>query len=111
MSNKYPLLWINNHFHRFRHVGEYFYAYRKGWLDLLFDTSDISAQFWRSHGLPAHYIPWGIPRSWHADLCVKRDVDVLWMGKRRNQYRSKLIDKVQKEMSRRNINMHIASMG
>jgi hypothetical protein len=104
----FPLSWINNHFHRFRHVGEYCYAYRRGWLDFLFDTSNISAQFWRSHGLPAHYIPWGIPRTWYDNLNVYRDVDVLWMGKRRNRYRSKLIDIVHKETSRRNINMHIA---
>jgi hypothetical protein len=108
MSNKSPLLWINNHFHRFRHMAEYCYAYQKGWLNLLFDTSAVSVKFWRSHGLPAHYIPWGIPRSWHEDLNLERDIGVLWMGLRRNHHRSKVIDSVRREMVKRGIPMYIA---
>jgi hypothetical protein len=108
MSCKFPLLWINNHFHRFRHLAEYCYAYQKGWLDLLFDTSAISVKFWRSHGLPAQYIPWGIPRSWHEELNLERDIGVLWMGLRRNHHRSQVIDSVKREMAKRGISMYIA---
>jgi hypothetical protein len=108
MSNKSPLLWINNHFHRFRHMAEYCYAYQKGWLDLLFDTSAVSVKFWRSHGLPAQYIPWGIPRSWHENLNLERDIGVLWMGLRRNHHRSQVIDSVKREMVKRGISMYIA---
>jgi hypothetical protein len=107
-SKNYPISWINNRFQRFRHVSEYSYAHHKGWLDILFDSSDINANFWRSHGLPAYYIPWGVPSAWYADMKVNRDIGVLWMGLRRTPHRSRVIDTVKKEMSIKGIPMFIA---
>jgi hypothetical protein len=104
----FPLAWINQDFHRFRFVGEYFYSYQKGWLDILCDTSLISAQYWRSRGLPAEYVPWGISSDWYEDLSLTRDIGVLWMGHRRNWYRSTMVDIVKKEMYKRGISMYVA---
>jgi hypothetical protein len=108
LRQSFPLSWINQDFHRFRFVGEYFYSHRKGWLDILCDTSFINVQYWRSHGLPAEFIPWGLPSDWYADLSLPRDIGVLWMGHRRNWYRSTMIDTVKKEMCKRGISMYVA---
>jgi hypothetical protein len=108
LRQNFPLAWINQDFHRFRFVGEYFYSYQKGWLDILCDTSILNAQFWRSRGLPAEYVPWGLSSDWYDDLSLARDIGVLWMGHRRNWYRSTMIDTVKREMCKRGISMYVA---
>lgn len=80
---------------RFRYMGDYLSAYRRGWLDLLFDTSEVFAGFYQKHGLPAYYGSWGSISGWYDDLHLERDIDVLWMGKRRTSRRSALIERVR----------------
>jgi hypothetical protein len=55
-----------------------------------------------------HFVPWGTPPAWHADLKLERDIDVLWMGKRRGGRRSDLIDRVRSELARHGVNMYVA---
>jgi hypothetical protein len=103
-----PLSWVNQRMHKFRYIGDYLYAYRKGWLDILFESSAIHTQLYNYHGVPAIYVPWGTAESWYADLSLDRDIDVLWMGKRRTRRRSRLIDQVRAQLSAHAVSMHVA---
>jgi glycosyltransferase involved in cell wall biosynthesis len=105
--NKSPLAWVNNRMFRFRYVGDYHYAYQQGWLDVFADSSIIYADFHRQHGLPALYAPWGATRNSYADLGLKRDIDVLWMGKRATRRRSNLLDRVRHELAARGVQMYV----
>src|SRR6185503_16508520 len=42
------------------------------------------------------------------DLKLERDIDVLWMGKRRNGRRSDLIDRVRAELAQHGVQMYMA---
>jgi hypothetical protein len=53
-------------------------------------------------------VPWGTAPGWHKDLGLERDIDILWMGKRRNGRRSDLIDRVRAELARHGVNMYVA---
>jgi hypothetical protein len=103
-----PLAWVNRRFKRFLYVGDYYYAHRRGWLDVFAEVSDIYARAHRAHGLPAICAPWGSYHGWHANLGLTRDIDVLWMGKRRNRYRSRQIDQLRARLEQRGYNMYVA---
>ena len=108
LIRKSPLSLIDRYMHKFRYIGDYQYAYDHGLLDMLFETSSIHATLYNQNGMPATYVPWGISPCWYADLKMKRDIDVLWMGKRRTRRRSNLIDKIYDELQSRGFNMYIA---
>jgi hypothetical protein len=103
-----PLSLVNRKMHKFRYLGEYHYAYKHGWLDFLFESSEIFAQLHRSHGVPSKYVPWGISPMWYSDLKLERDIDVFWMGKQRTPRRSKILTQLREKLSRRGVKMYIA---
>ena len=103
-----PLSWANARMTSFRYVGDYYYTHGRGWLSLLVNHSQIYTQCYQRHGLPAVFVPWGTAASWHADLGLDRDIDVLWMGKRRNKRRSNLLDQVRAELEARGRRMYVA---
>jgi hypothetical protein len=108
LSHMPPLSWWNRMGFRYRYYGDYQYAYEKGWLNLLFDTSDIYSKIRTQWGLPTEYAPWGISSFWYADLNLTRDIDVLWMGKRGTKRRSDILDKVSRELRSKGANIYIA---
>lgn len=93
---------------RFRYLGDYYYAQRRGWLDIFADTSEIYAEIHRRHGLPTIVAPWGATPQWYKDLGLERDIDVLWMGTRGTKRRSTILDRVRKELESHGIRMHVA---
>lgn len=93
---------------RYRFHGDYDYARRKGWLHVLSDTSQIYSQIRSQIGIPTLYAPWGASRRWYKDLSLERDLDVLWMGKRGSQRRSRILDQIFRELKSRGLNVHIA---
>jgi hypothetical protein len=88
---------------RFRYVGDYLYAYRQGWLDLLVESSEIYASLYGCCGVNVLFAPWGTAASWYDDLGVERDIDVLWMGKRRTKRRSQWIDRIRSLLADRGL--------
>lgn len=108
LANSAPLSGIDGQASRFRRVGDYEYACRNGWLDILADSSTIYARLNESRGLPTLYIPWGPTASVYADLGLERDIDVLWMGKRGTRRRSRLLDRVRQELRSYGVEIHIA---
>ena len=99
LLTRFPFSYINRKMHKFRYVGDYYYAWRRRWIDSLFESSEIYAARYREHGMPAEYVPWGTSPHWYANLGIERDIDVLWFGKRRTKRRRELIDRVQGELS------------
>lgn len=106
--NQLLLQWADGRLHRFRYVGDYHYAYRRGWLDVFADTSAIYAEIHSRHGLPTIYAPWGATPTWYADLGRDRDIDVLWMGKRGSGRRSSILDRVREELARHGVTVYVA---
>jgi hypothetical protein len=103
-----PLSWCDRIYFRYRYYGDYKYAYEKGWLHILFDTSAIYAKIRAQSGLPTFYAPWGASPYWYKDLNLERDIDVLWMGVRGTARRSHIIDKVTKVLRSQGAVIHIA---
>lgn len=93
---------------RFRYLGDYYYALRRGWLDIFADTSAIYADIHRRHGLPTIVAHWGATPRWYKDLGLERDIDVLWMGTRGTKRRSLLLDRVGTELKTHGVRIHIA---
>jgi hypothetical protein len=93
---------------RFLYLGDYYYAYRKGWIDILADSSALFARIRSEHGLPTLFAPWGATPRWYADLRLERDIDVLWMGARATKRRHRILDKVCGELRAHGIRVHIA---
>jgi hypothetical protein len=108
LTNIPPLSVVDRRMHKFRYVGEYYYAYRKGWLDLFVESSELYAGMHNRHGLPALCVPWGTARDWYADLHLERDIPVLWMGTRRTSRRSRLLDRVRSQLAAQGIDMYVA---
>lgn len=92
---------------RFRHLGDFLYARQQGWIDLFVDISAVYAQLFSHCGIPTLVAPFGGSPEWHADLNLKRDIDVLWMGKRASNRRSKLLDQVRAELHQRGVEMYV----
>ena len=99
---------VESRLSRFRYLGDYYYALRRGWLDIFADTSAIYADIHRQHGLPTIVAHWGATPRWYKDLGLERDIDVLWMGKRGTRRRSILIDRVRSELEANGVRMHVA---
>jgi len=93
---------------RFRYVGDYYYAHNQGVLTLFSDSSAVYARIHSQHGLPTLFIPWGSSPLWYADLELERDIDVLWMGNRQGERRSRLIDQVREGLLQHGVTMYVA---
>lgn len=99
---------IRDRMSRFCYTGDYDYAYRRGWLHVLADTSAVYMRLRTSFGLPTLYAPWGGTSTWYADLKLNRDIDVLWMGRRGSIRRSRLLDRIRSELQKCGVRMHVA---
>ena len=99
---------VESRLSRFRYLGDYYYALRRGWLDIFADTSAIYADIHRQHGLLTIVAHWGATPRWYKELGLKRDIDVLWMGTRGTKRRSLLLDRVRSELESYGVRMHFA---
>src|SRR5436190_20262842 len=98
---------VDRHMIRFRHLGDFLYAHGQGWIDIFADISAVYTDMFKAHGIPAVTVPFGGASVWHADLGLKRDIDVLWMGKRATNRRSRLLDQVRAELHQRGVEMYV----
>jgi len=108
LASEPPLSWINARMFRFRYVGDYYYAHRRGWMDVFADSSTIYARLHAKHGLPTIFAPWGATPRWYDNLKLERDIDVLWMGKRATKRRHNLLNRVRSELQAHGVQVHVA---
>jgi hypothetical protein len=105
---KIPFLsFLDKRMHRFRYFGDYHRAYRQGWLDALFEYSLIYTEAHRRCGLPAIYMPWGTAAVDYVEMDVKRDIDVVWLGKPRSRRRNLMIADLRTQLTRQGYSMLI----
>jgi hypothetical protein len=102
-----PVSNIDRAFKRYRYHGDYEYAHQQGWLHVLADTSQIYSQVRSKIGIPTLYAPWGASQRWYNDLGLERDIDVLWIGKRGSNRRSRIIDQVFRDLKSKGLNVYI----
>ncbi|MEM7333019.1 MAG: glycosyltransferase [Chloroflexota bacterium] len=104
-----PLSLLRTRFIRYLYVGDYYYAYNNGWLDVFSDSSSIYAKLHNQNNkLPTVVAAWGGTQRWYKGMSLERDIDVLWIGKRGSMRRSQLVDYVRDELKKHNVNMYIA---
>lgn len=102
-----PLRWVDRRFYKFRYLGEYAYALERGYMTLLAECSNVFAELYRRGGWPCVYAPWGLLHDSHERLDLERDLDVLWIGKRRTRRRSAVIDRIRARLSACGTTMHV----
>ena len=103
-----PVLNIDQSFKRYRYHGDYEYACRMGWLQVLSDSSHIYSKIRTKIGIPTVYAPWGASQRWYDDLDLERDIDVLWLGAKGSPRRSRILNRVFKELKLKGLNVYIA---
>lgn len=103
-----PFATANRRAARLRYTGDYHHAFRAGLLHTLIESSEIYTQWNRAHGLPAQFVPWGTLPASYAELNLPRSIDVLWMGQRRTERRSDVIEYIRREVTRKGYCMHVA---
>jgi len=107
LADKPPLSLLETGLTRFRYLGDFFYAKKKGWLDVFADISAVYAEFFNKRGLPTIVAPFGAFSDWYADLDLERDIDVLWMGKRATKRRSRMLDQLREKLSVQEVKIHM----
>jgi hypothetical protein len=107
VENAPPFGWFKERMLRYRYVGDYYSAYRRGLLTIFADSSAIYAQIHRKHGLPATYLPWGSAPEWYEDMHLPRDIDVLWLGKRGTKRRSQLLDQLRAALAAHGVQIYV----
>lgn len=102
-----PVSLVDHRFLRFRYLGDYLYAHRKGWIDVFADISDVYAGYFSQYGLPAIHAPFGSFEEWYDDLRLDRDIDVLWMGKRATGRRSTALDRIRSQLQEHGVDIYM----
>ena len=92
---------------RFRYLGDYLYAWRKGWVDVFADISAVYAGTLQRLGIPAIPAPFGSFPEWYDCLNVERDIDVLWMGKRGSRRRSQALDQLRAALQKHGVEIYM----
>ena len=108
LTGKSSISWEHSRMLRFRYIGDYYYAHKKGWLDIFADSSAIYAKLHRQNGLPTIFAPWGATRGWYDDLKLERDINVLWMGQQGSKRRKRLLDGLRCELRNYGIEVYVA---
>ncbi len=93
---------------RHRFLGEYLRALDAGLMTRLVESSNLHAQIYQAHGYDVPYVPWGMPSAWQADMELERDIDVLWMGKRRTRRRARWLGLIRAEIEAEGLHMYVA---
>ena len=107
LAYKSPLSLLEASLTRFRYLGDFFYAKKKGWIDVFADISAVYAKFFNEHDLPTVVAPFGSFSGWYADLDLKRDIDVLWMGKRATKRRGHMLNQLREGLSAHGVKIHM----
>jgi hypothetical protein len=108
LARQRPFPPLNSGMKRFRYVGDLYHAYRRGWLHIVADSSQIYAKRRSDHGLPTLFAPWGATARWYDTLHLERDIDVLWMGNRSSRRRATILDNVRDYLRAQGVNIYMA---
>ena len=108
LGQRPPISWVDGRMRRFRFIGDYDVAIQQGLVEVLADSSQIYGRLFAQRGMPTVYLPWGATPMVYADLRLDRDIDVLWMGTRGTKRRSRLLDRVRRELEAYGVEIYVA---
>jgi len=92
----------------FRVMNEYWWYRNRfsfSWCDFVFAGTIPRCRFLNDIDIPAGYIPAGYHRRWGKNLQIKRDIDVLFIGRLKQTCRARLLECIQKKLASRGINI------
>jgi hypothetical protein len=72
-----------------------------GCVDHYFATVQPRVEFLRSRGIDAHLLSFGHHPDWGRDLQLKRDIDVLFLGRSDRGRRGRMLGELREELARR----------
>ncbi|MSP14664.1 MAG: glycosyltransferase family 1 protein [Chloroflexi bacterium] len=99
------LKWLTIKGWRFRNYGELDWLHRQGLLSALGVSSLWYAEYLRAMRFDPLVAPLGIPQGWAANLELKRDIPVLWLGEIGSDRRGRLLDQVRADLGACGIEM------
>ncbi|MHC5074468.1 MAG: hypothetical protein ACYTFE_06560, partial [Planctomycetota bacterium] len=70
-----------------------------GWIDHIFTSTKQREQFLRKVGIKSEYIPFGYHSHWGRKLKSKRDIDVLFLGRLKNNRRRSILKTIENQLS------------
>jgi len=77
------------------------HAHANGWLDYCFASVQPRVRFLHSRGITAEMIPFGYHPDWGRDLQVRRDIDVLFLGRMGRGQRRSVLSRLQEQLTQR----------
>lgn len=103
---KTPLAWIGHRYHIFHYLIN---GYKNGLIDTIVVTSDFKKERLQEMGIQCHYVPagWGPSNNLGKLEHLKRDIDVLWLGRNHtfSLKRQRNIAKLEHDLKSRGINL------
>jgi len=100
-------LWLISKLHRYRYYGDIYRYCNAGLLDVVAVWSHWTAALLRERGIPAIKAYMGHSSANGRDLRLKRDIPVLWLGKRGSSRRSRLLNQIRTRLAARDIDMMV----
>jgi len=100
-------LWLISKLHRYRYYGDIYRYCHAGLLDVVAVWSHWTAALLRERGIPAIKAYMGHSSANGRDLRLKRDIPVLWLGKRGSSRRSRLLNQIRTRLAARDIDMMV----
>ncbi len=94
-------------FIRFRYLGDFYHAHRRGQIDVLADISAVYADYLSTEGIPAIHAPFGSAPAWFDDRARARDIDVLWMGKFGSARRKNILRRLRAELAEHGVEIYM----
>ena len=90
---------------RYRNYGEVLFAKKQGFLDILAVSSPVHIKLFSDKGLRTIAAPFGSHSSLGKDLAIDRNIPVLWIGWPGSRRRKSMLNRVQKKLSEKGIQM------
>ncbi|NJN54329.1 MAG: glycosyltransferase family 1 protein [Anaerolineae bacterium] len=92
---------------RFRYYGDLHWLRREGILSLLLLESEVTAEFLRQRGFQPATFTLGSRPDWGANLNLKRDIPVLWLGKAGSRRRQNMLMHLRQQLRVRGVEMMV----
>ena len=102
------LEWMTSKAFRYRYYGDLYWIKQSGIPYLLSVDSPLAVEFLRARGFNTIYANgFWFPNQpqWGADLGLKRDIPVLWIGKYGSGRRKRLLHRIRSELLDRNVDI------
>jgi hypothetical protein len=98
---------VNTKGRRLSFLGDILWLHHHGLLDVLALSSSVYADYVAQRGIPSILVPRGYHPLYGSILHQPRDIALVWMGKLRTRRRAQAVNRLQAQLSRQGLVMHI----